>query len=253
MNFDEYLAKWTFLKVFLKGPSGGGKTFLAAQATHMWRTLYIDVEGGLFSAFPAVKKENIEVRLIREPDPKDFFEKLGDAVCEAESGKYECVVVDSLTEISGRMEDEYAAKSSTGKVEFGSWYELQERLRRMCRRIKDLNCHAIVTNLTKPSGDKAETQFEPVFPGQSATVIPSFFDTTGLVRKVTGKGGSEYVLTTDGPAIYQVRDRYRALAAEERISEKDPTKIWKKLRDGIITMAGGGKEEVAHTTTAAKK
>lgn len=249
MNFDEYLAKWTFLKVFLKGPSGGGKTFLAAQATHLWRTLYIDVEGGLFSANTAVNRKNIEVRLIREPDPKDFFEKLGDAVCEAESGKYEAVVVDSLTEISGRMEDDYAAKSSTGKVEFGSWYELQERLRRMCRRLKDLNAHVIVTNLTKPSGDKAETQFEPVFPGQSATVIPSFFDTTGLVRKVTGKGTSDYVLTTDGPAIYQVRDRYRALAADEKIVEKDPTRIWKKLKEGITAMSNSGKEA---ETTAAK-
>lgn len=252
MNFDEYLAKWTFLKVFLKGPSGSGKTYLAAQITHLFKTLYIDVEGGLFSAFPAVKKENIEVRLIREPDPKEFFEKLGDAVGEAESGKYEAVVVDSLTEISGRMEDEYASKSSTGKVEFGSWYELQERLRRMCRRLKDLNCHVVVTNLTKPSGDKAETQFEPVFPGQSSTVIPSFFDTTGLVRKVTGKGGSEYVLTTDGPAIYQVRDRYRALAADEKIIEKDPTRIWKKLQDGIIAMSGGGKEVEPAKATAKK-
>lgn len=248
MNFDEYLAKWTFVKVFLKGPSGGGKTYLAAQATQLWRTLYIDVEGGLFSAFKAVKKENIEVRLIREPDPKDFFEKLGDAVCEAESGKYEAVVIDSLTEISGRMEDDYAAKSSTGKVEFGSWYELQERLRRMCRRLKDLNCHVIVTNMTKPSGDKAETQFEPVFPGQSATVIPSFFDTTGLVRKVTGKATSNYTLTTDGPAIYQVRDRYGALAADETIEEKNPTKIWKKLQDGILAMSNQGKEAETATT-----
>lgn len=243
MDFDEYLAKWTFLKVFLKGASGSGKTFLAAQATHMWKTLYVDVEGGLFSAFPAVKKENIEVRLIREPDSKEFFEKLADAIGEAESGKYECVVIDSLTEIAGRMEDDYASKSSTGKVEFGSWYELQERLRRMCRRIKDLNCHAIVTNLTKPtSGEKAEAVFEPVFPGQSATVIPSFFDTTALIRKVTGPKGSEYVMTTDGPAIYQVRDRYRALAADEKIVQSDPTRIWKKLSDGIIAMSAGGKE-----------
>lgn len=250
MDFDEYLAKWTFLKVFLKGGSGVGKTGLAAQATHVWKTLYIDVEGGLFSAFNVVKKENCEVRLIREQDPKDFFGSLADAIGEAESGKYECVVVDSLTEIAGRMEDEYAQKSNTGKVEFGSWYELQERLRRMCRRLKDMNCHTIVTNLTKPtSQDKAEAVFEPVFPGQSATVIPSFFDTTGLLRKITGPKGSEYVLTTDGPAIYQVRDRYRALAADEKISEKDPGRIWKKLQAGIIAMSAGGKEGVKETAT----
>lgn len=251
MDFDTYLSQWTFLKTFLKGPPGCGKTFAAAQMTHLWRTLYIDVEGGLFSAFPVVKRENIEVRLIREPEPKDFFERLGDAICEAESGKYEAVVVDSLTEISGRMEDDYAQKSSSGKLEFGAWYELQERLRRMCRRLKDLNAHVCVTSLTKPQGgDKADAAFEPVFPGQSATVIPSFFDTVALMRKMTSKSGSEFILTTDGPAIYQVRDRYRALAPEEKILEKDPGRVWAKLRDGIVKMAGSGKEAEAKTAAA---
>lgn len=250
MDFDTYLSQWTFLKTFVKGPPGSGKTFFAAQMTHLWRTLYIDVEGGLFSAFPTVKRDNIEVRLIREPEPKEFFEKLGDAVGEAESGKYEAVVVDSLTEISGRMEDDYAQKSASGKLEFGAWYELQERLRRMCRRLKDLNCHVCVTSLTKPQGgDKAEAAFEPVFPGQSATVIPSFFDTVGLMRKSSTKTGSEFVFTTDGPAIYQVRDRYRALRPEERVSEKDPLAVWKKLKDGIVAMATSGKEA---QTAAAK-
>lgn len=243
MDWDTYLKQWAFVKAFVKGPTGSGKTFVAASATHQWRTLYIDVEGGLFSAFPTVKKENIEVRLIRESEAPDFFARLAEAVGEAESGKYQCVVLDSLTEIAGRMEDDYAQKSSTGKVEFGDWFDMLGRIKRLCRRLRDCRCHTIVTSLTKPTGkDEGTAIFEPALSGQAAAIVPSMFDTVGLCRKVTIKGVSNYVFTTDGPSIYQVRDRYRALSADETVSEKAGGKIWQKLEDGILKMTGAGKE-----------
>lgn len=243
MKFDEYLSQWAYVKAFLKGPTGSGKTFLAASATQIWRTLYIDVEGGLFSAFPTVRKENVEVRLIRESDAGEFFGRLADAVAEAESGKYEAIVLDSLTEVAGRMEDDYAAKSATGKVEFGDWFDMLGRLKRLCRRLRDCACHTIVTSLTKPTGkDEGTTIFEPALSGQAASIVPSMFDTVGLCRKMTAKGQSSYVFTTDGPSIYQVRDRYRALAPDEVVTESNKGRIWAKLEEGIRRMSGGGKE-----------
>ena len=232
------------MKAFVKGPTGNGKTFVAASATHMWKTLYIDVEGGLFSAFPTVKKKNIEVRLIRESEPADFFQRLADAVGEAESGKYECVVLDSLTEIAGRMEDDYAQKSSTGKVEFGDWFDMLGRIKRMCRRLRDVRCHTIVTSLTKPTGkEEATAIYEPALSGQAAAIVPSMFDTVMLCRKITIKGKTTHVVTSDGPSIFHVRDRYRALDPDEVISEKDGWRMWEKLSNGIMKMSGAGKEE----------
>lgn len=246
------MRQWAYVKTFVKGPTGTGKTFLAAGVTHLWRTLYIDVEGGLFSAWPTVRKENIEVRLIREPESVDFFGRLAEAVSEAESGKYEAVVLDSLTEIAGRMEDDYAMKSTTGKVEFGDWFDMLGRIKRLCRRLRDCQCHTVVTSLTKPTKQEGgDAIFEPALSGQAAAIVPSMFDTVGLCRKVTAKGQSSYVFTTDGPSVYQVRDRYRALAPDETIPEKDGGKVWKKLEDGIRAMSGAGKEEKA--LVAAKK
>jgi hypothetical protein len=224
----------------VKGPPGSGKTFLAAAATHQWKTLYIDVEGGLFSAFPTVKKENIEVKLVREMDPNDFFRSLAEAVAMAETRQFECVVLDSLTEVSGRMEDDYALKSNTGKVEFGDWFDMLGRIKRLCRRLRDVPCHTIVTSLTKPTGkDEGSAIYEPALSGQAAAVVPSMFDTVGLCRKMSSKGISSFVFSTDGPSIYQVRDRYRALSSDETIGEKDGGRIWSKLEEGIQRMSSG--------------
>jgi hypothetical protein len=251
MKWDDYLKQWTYVKTFIKGPTGTGKTFLAASVTHNWRTLYIDVEGGLFSAFPTVKKENIEVRLIRETESSDFFNRLSDAVGEAESGKYEAIVLDSLTEIAGRMEDDYATKSNTGKVEFGDWFDMLGRIKRLCRRLRDCKCHTIVTSLTKPTKQEGgDAIFEPALSGQAAAIVPSMFDTVGLCRRITAKGHSNFVFTTDGPSVYQVRDRYRALLPDEIIGEKTGGQIWTKLENGIRKMSSGGKEEPAAVAAA---
>lgn len=238
MDFDTYLRSYTWVKAFLKGPPGSGKTYLAAAATHLWKTLYVDVEGGLLSAFPIVKRDHIVVRLIKEPEAGAFFDRLADAVDEAERGQYECVVLDSITEVSGRMEDEYSAQSKTGKIEFGEWFVLIERIKRLARRLRDLKCHTIVTSLTKPTGkEEATTIFEPILPGQASATVPSMYDIVGLLRKGVGKT-PEYTVAVDGPSFFQVRDRTRALRGEERVDEKEGWRVWEKAKQGLAALAG---------------
>ncbi len=230
------------VSAFIKGAPGDGKTFLAAATSAIWETYYIDVEGGLFSAAPAVHSDHLEVDYIQEPDSKQFFIKVGDALSKAEGlvqqKKINCIVFDSLTELAGRMEADYAQQSANGKVEFGEWYQLLDRLRRMVRRLKDIPCHVIVTAITKPQGGEGTKIFEPILPGQSSSVIPSFFDVVGLMRKVSNKGKQSYVFSSGGPALYQVRDRYRALAADEPVTEEEPWRVWEKLAAGVEKLSG---------------
>ena len=103
-----------------------------------------------------------------------------------------------------------------------------------------MDCHTIVTSLTKPTGkEDSSAIFEPAFSGQSAAFVPSMFDTVGLVRRVTIKSKSSYSFTTDGPSIFQVRDRTRILAPDEDIDESNPGEIWRKLSNGISNMSMG--------------
>jgi hypothetical protein len=190
------------------------------------------------SASGVVKRDNLVIRLVKDTDNAKFFENTADAMDEAERGGYECVVFDSITEVAGRMEDEYSAQSKTGKIEFGDWFVLIERVKRLARRLRDLKCHTIVTSLTKPTGkEDATTIFEPILPGQSSAVVPSFFDIIGLMRKGLAKS-VEYFVAVDGPSFYQVRDRTRGLRGEERVNEKDPWTIWQKAYAGLQQMVG---------------
>lgn len=241
MSFRDYLKTKTFMKAFVKGPPGSGKTFLASAASQVWKTLYIDVEGGLSSGSRVADYEKIEVFPImgeEMEDPNKFFDALAEAMAEAESGNYECVVLDSFTEISGRIEDDYAAKSASGRLEFGDWSVLLHRVRRLAHRLRNLSCHTIVTSLTKPTGkEDASAIFEPAISGQGAAVVPSFFETVGLMRKVMEKKELHYYFTTDGPSIYQVRDRFRVLAPDERVTEGEAYKVWEKLSLGVQSVA----------------
>lgn len=238
MSFGDYLRKWTYVKALIKGPPGSGKTCLAAGVGHLWKTLYIDVEGGLFSACPEINRENTEVYHIREQKAEDFFAHLAQAIEEAESRKYECVVLDSFTEVASRMEDDYAQKSASGKLEFGDWSDMLWRIKRFCRRLRDCACHVVVTCLTKPTGEESAGKiYELAIAGQSAAIVPSMFDTIGLMRKIISQKRAQYVFTTDGPMVYQVRDRYRSLDPDEVVEEGAAWKVWKKLADGISKVA----------------
>lgn len=243
VSFDEYLSQHSLVKCLLKGPPGDGKTFAAAGASQIWKTLFIDVEGGLLSAKDIVDRGNLTVRTIRESDPKRFFEELSLAIGQAMSGEFECVVVDSISEISGRMEDEYATASKDGRVDIKDWFLLTDRVKRFSRLLRDFPIHTIVTTLTKPTGkeDDGKTIFEPILPGQTAAIVPSFFDIIGLMRKRPGKNGNDYYLVTEGPSLFQVRDRTRTLGSEEKVDSKHPGLVWKKAADGLARLAN--KEE----------
>jgi len=247
MDWAEYQATYTFVKAFIKGPPGDGKTFLASGATQVGKTLFIDVEGGLISGRGIVVPKNLEIESIKETDPKKFFERLGVAIGKAMSGDFSWVVLDSFSEVTGRMEDEYATASKDGRVDIKDWFVLTERAKRFGRLLRDLPCHTIVTAVTKPTGkedDAGKTIFEPVLPGQTAAIVPSFFDIVGLMRKRPNlkEGGNGYFLCVDGPSLFQVRDRTRTLAGEERVSDKTPGDVWKKAAEGLRQLSTAGKE-----------
>lgn len=233
LTLEDYLKQNCYAKVLIKGESGIGKTVLAAQATQLWRTLYIDTDGGIKSALKrSVDRKNLDIRIMKFPDHQVFLDRLGDCIGEAEAGNFECVVVDHITEIASRIYEQLTAQDLDG---FEKYRKLMERMMRFARILRDLPCHTIAAGHTKQRGkEDSSSIFELAIDGQSSGLIPGFFDVIGLVLKRTEKGGkSRYVFATQGPSLYQVRDRWRALAAEEEIDEGKPGAIWTKLQKGM--------------------
>jgi hypothetical protein len=244
-TFDEYMSGNTFIKAFLKGPAGTGKTYLAASISHIGRTLYIAAEGGLVSARGVVNKGNLVIADVKDADPDKFFNNIGEALGEAMSDAYECVVVDSITEIGGKMEDQYAANE--GKVGIQDWFQLVSRMKKFAKHLRDMGKHTVVTAITKASGkdDDAKSIYEPILPGQTAAVVPSFFDIVGMMKKSLGPKSLDVSVLTVGPSAFGVRDRTGSLGSDEKVDVKNPEKLWIKVRDNVESLSSGSGKEKA--------
>lgn len=235
MDLNEYLAQNTFLKALVKGEPGCGKTILAAQATQVWKTKYIDTDGGIISAMKySVNRKNLDVSIIRDQNHGAFLERIADEVADAQTKGVECLVLDHITEVASRIEEDLTEKGVDSREKFG---QLLQRMMRFARSLRDLPMHTVVTAHTKPRGKEDGTSiFELAIPGQSSSTIPGYFDVVGVVRKTTEKGGKhKHLFTTNGLSVYQVRDRWRALAPEEHIDEAKPGEIWRKLHAGMVS------------------
>lgn len=237
-TFDDYMTENAFIKAFIKGPSGTGKTYLASAISHLGKTLYIAAEGGLVSARDVVNKGNIVIADVKDSDPNKFFDNVGEALGEAMSDAYECVVVDSMTEVGGKMEDQYA-QGTDGKVTIQDWFLLIGRMKKFAKHLRDMPKHTVVTAITKPTGkeDDPKAIYEPILPGQSAAVVPSFFDLVGMMKKNLGTKGLEVSVLTAGPSMFGVRDRTGSLGVDEKVDAKNPEKLWFKVRDNVKKLA----------------
>jgi hypothetical protein len=143
---------------------------------------------------------------------------------KAMSGKYEWVVMDSFTEFTGQLEDQY----SKGEAGVKDWMAIIEKAKRVGRFFRDGDFHCIVTGLVKR--DTAE----PIMPGQTSIVIPSFFPIISMIQvKNYGKLGAKRVLVSDPLSTKDVGDRFGILDIEEPISDEHPEEIFMKLLEGI--------------------
>jgi hypothetical protein len=224
MKWSEYVKNVFKIKMFLKGLPRSGKTVLAASVTNLGPTLYIDLEGGLIAAKKWINQDNLDIEHIPTTDPRACTDAMNRAIEKAMSGKYEWVVMDSFTEFTGQLEDQY----SKGEAGVKDWMAIIEKAKKVGRFFRDGDFHCIVTGLLKR--DTAE----PIMPGQTSIVIPSFFPIISMIQvKNYGKMGAKRILVSDPLSSKDVGDRYDILSNEEVIDEKNPEDVFKKLLKGI--------------------
>lgn len=226
MKWDEYVKGMAHVKLFLKGRPRCGKTYLAASATKLGRTLYVEVEGGLISAHHVVDKENLEIEFIPITDPELFTKKLDTVMSRIMTEKFDWVVIDSFTEIIGHLESQYTRSDGETK----DWMTIIEKAKKLGRFLRDGDFNCIITCLM-------DSNFEPVLPGKASTIIPSFYNTTAMIETRTFNGQEARVLVSSGMAAHAIGDRFNILEPFEIIDKDHPEKVLQKLLTGIQSIS----------------
>jgi phage nucleotide-binding protein len=191
-----------FLNVLIYGEPGVGKTYFCGTADDDERSgpvLILDVEGGTLTLR---HRPNVDVVPVRSMDKLSaVHEEL-----RKHPDHYNTVVIDSLTELQKLdmktvMDEQYEKKpESTDKFvpDQRAWGKSSERVRRIIRGFKDLDCHTITTCLVAEKKDERTniTSMYPSLPGKLAGEVSGFFDIVGLMTsndEDDDKGGTVQV------------------------------------------------------------
>jgi len=188
MKYEEYEEGCSRAQIALLGPGRAGKTSTAYAVSQLGRTLGIESEEGVHAARGYIKAENLEIELItkRVKDPKSgrlvpvlpdqeppIQERLKEIIERAFSEKWDFVVVDSLTDLAGRFEDQYARK--TGVTNQQDWYKIIAGMKDFVRTLKRGDFHLITTCIAAPPRDGSMVEISPSLPGQlRETLLPMF-------------------------------------------------------------------------------
>lgn len=237
VKLSTYLKEKAHVNLCLLGPPGGGKTFLAASASRLGKTLLIELEGGVISARDVVDEESIEImpasNLRTAEDTREFertIRGIGD------EGRFEWVILDSFTELAGRLEEDYARTNGTPTIK--DWCVMVERLQTVARMLRDGPFHTIVTVLAETRDESSRLAYTPALPGKCKTTIPSYFHTTLLVRaeNVGEQNGQRvaHFAYSNAPRLANVRDRYRVIEGRVEISSDHPELLLKRMVDSLV-------------------
>lgn len=240
MDIKEYLKQIQFIRAFVKGPPKIGKTYLASSIARVLPTYYIDCEGGLAPARDTLKgltEEQLKIEIIKPKELKlkayeEFFKELTTKVLAGlRDNKYQALLVDSFSEIVNKIQDQYAMQN--GSVSLHDWQLIITRTRNLASLLRDAQKHVIVTAVTKPVSNETDSVYDPALPGQTATLVPSYFDLVLLVRRVKDAKGLHVYASSGGPSIYAVGDRNNILDRDEEVTVSNPEALWQKYLNGL--------------------
>jgi len=177
------------------GPGRAGKTSLLYSASHCGKTLAIESEEGAHSAARFVNAKNLEIETLakRVKDPKTGVwkalppdqqppvrERLKELTMKAFTGGYEIVIVDGLTDIASKFEEEYARK--TGTVDQREWFKLIEGMKTFVHDLKNGNFHLVASCIAAPPKEGSLIEISPSLPGQLREQMLPMFQSICLVK-----------------------------------------------------------------------
>jgi hypothetical protein len=195
VRYDEYLSGCSRAQIAVIGPGRAGKTSLLYSASHCGKTLAIESEEGAHSAARFVNAKNLEIETLakRVKNPKTRVwealppeqqppvrERLKELTMKAFTGGYEIVIVDGLTDIASKFEEEYARK--TGTVDQREWFKLIEGMKTFVHDLKNGNFHLVASCIAAPPKEGSLVEISPSLPGQLREQMLPMFQSIVLVK-----------------------------------------------------------------------
>lgn len=157
--------------MLLGGNSGDGKTYSAS--TTNCKTLLISIESGEFS----LKGKDVDILRVKGNNGIEKINSLFEIMKELPSLEYDCIYVDSLTEIAQCIVEYATSKYPEEKQALKKWGYYNESMVKFVKFFRDLNKNVIMTTLLKIDKDEMSRRFKvPDVSGSIAMRLPQYFD-----------------------------------------------------------------------------
>lgn len=208
-----------YMKLFVFGPPGAGKTTFMAGAPKLFG---IDVDKGAVSIaklvpnayrFRNIQRLEMLIKMLKKGHPRfDEFETVG---------------IDTVSEIHKRGLTDIAYRDNrTNKFKFeGEDHgENNERVRQIVSDLRDLDRHIVVTCHRKVVGAKDEVKrMMPDFSDKLTSTVNAVFDIQSYLYEETDMDGTMHRYMVFKSSSHEVKTRINTLPAKML----DPT--WKKI------------------------
>lgn len=197
-----------YFKILVYGDSGAGKTWLAASAPNP--VILLTERNGEQSV--SMSAPDAPYAIVSTAD------EVRDFVAGAMSGTfrsqgYDTLVIDGLTEIQRLLRDEIQrAKSEDAEFTFRDWGDLNEKMRRFMRTLRDLPYHVVCTALAESEMEGDIRHVFPAFQGRKLySEVMQFFNAVGYVYRAPAEKQGEpmrHLVMFDGPQRYSVKNAH---------------------------------------------
>ncbi len=209
-----------WVNFLVHGQSGSGKTYLNRTLENV---IVLSAEGGLLS----LSQDDIPYIEINSYD--DVMEAYQWATESEEAKQFDCVSLDSISEIAEVVLSKEKAKAADPRQAYGA---MQDIMSGLIRAFRDLPKHTYITAKTEKTQDETgRLLWAPSMPGNKlAQQLPYFFDEVFALRVEKEEDGSSVrMLQTESDGSWTAKDRSGKLSSWET---PDLGAIIKKIQGG---------------------
>lgn len=203
-------AETSFIKAFVSGPVGSGKSSFAA--TFPTPAFLFDFDKGVLT-YQGLDVD-YEQYDINAAGWVKFEKDLKQLVLDVAAGKYKTVIIDSTSAMTDLAMERALAldpkRSATNGPVWNVHYGMVKNLMEgKMRQILSLNCNILVIGhlRTKTDDDGNILDIEPLLTGDLSVRIPGYFDEVYVATTQLKGGKTEYVLQTATRGFLKARSR----------------------------------------------